>query len=63
MNTTGVESVVRQCFVCGGPMRERTRKETTTENRLPKLISILKCKKCGSWVDLPSISGEKRRPK
>jgi hypothetical protein len=45
---------IRQCLVCGGPMRERTRKEHTTDGRIPKQIPIAKCRKCGSWIDLPN---------
>jgi hypothetical protein len=36
-------------------MRERTRKVTwNREGKPPKLVPIAKCKKCGSWVDLPN---------
>jgi len=44
-----VKPVIRQCLVCGGSMRERTRKETwNREGKPPVLIPIAKCKKCGS---------------
>lgn len=50
-----MKHIVRQCLVCGGPMRERVRRETwNRDGKPPILVPIAKCKKCGSWVDLPN---------
>jgi hypothetical protein len=53
--------VKRQCLVCGGPMRERTRQEPVSRDGKPlKLVPIAKCKKCGSWIDLPNADHHAR---
>jgi len=41
-------------------MRERVRRETwNRDGKPPILIPIAKCKKCGSWVDLPNVKVER----
>ena len=55
-----VKATVRQCLVCGGPMRERVRRETwNRDGKPPILVPIAKCKKCWSWVNLPNAKAQR----